>query len=53
MSAVDVAWQWLFRTYLPRQRRPPAKQPSMELFVSIPEEIGWEWFDLITVVPLA
>jgi DNA gyrase inhibitor GyrI len=53
LGAVDVAWNWLYRTYLPSQPRLPANQPAMELFVRLPEEIGWEKFDLFACVPLA
>jgi len=53
LAAVDVAWQWLYRRWLPGQRRVPANLPAMELFVRLPEEIGWERFDLIACVPLA
>lgn len=53
LGAVDVAWQWLYRTYLPRQRRLPAHHPAMELFVRLPEDIGWERFDIVACVPLA
>jgi len=53
LAAVDVVWQWLYRTWLPRQRRFPANLPAMELFVRLPEEIGWEQFDLVAAVPLS
>jgi AraC family transcriptional regulator len=53
LGAVDVVWQWLYRTWLPNQRRTPANVPAMELFVKLPEEIGWEQFDLVAAVPLS
>ena len=53
LGAVDVVWQWLYRTWLPGQRRMPANLPAMELFVRLPEEIGWERFDLVAAVPLS
>jgi AraC family transcriptional regulator len=53
LAAVDVAWQWLYRTWLPKQQRLPANLPAMELFVRLPEEIGWERFDLVAAVPLS
>jgi len=53
LTAVDIAWQWLYRRWLPGQRRMPANLPAMELFVRLPEEIGWERFDLLACVPLA
>jgi len=53
LAAVGAAWQWLYATYLPGQRRLPAHHPAMELFVRLPEHIGWERFDLFACVPLA
>lgn len=53
LGAVDVVWQWLYRIWLPNQRRLPANLPAMELFVRLPEEIGWEQFDLVAAVPLS
>jgi AraC family transcriptional regulator len=53
LAAVDVVWQWLYRTWFPGQRRLPANLPAMELFVKLPEEIGWEQFDLVAAVPLS
>jgi AraC family transcriptional regulator len=50
---VDLVWKWLYRCWLPDQERLPANQPAMELFVRLPEHIGWERFDLLACVPLA
>jgi AraC family transcriptional regulator len=50
---VDLVWKWLYRCWLPEQHRLPANQPAMELFVQLPEHIGWERFDLLACVPLA
>ncbi len=53
IGAVGVSWHWLYRTYLPQQARLPGHHPAMELFVRLPEEIGWTQFDLLACVPLA
>jgi len=52
IGAVGTAWHWLYRTYLPAQSRLPAHHPAMELFIRLPEEIGWTQFDLLACVPL-
>lgn len=52
LGVVAAAWQWLYATWLPGQRRMPAHHPAMELFVKLPEHIGWERFDLVACVPL-
>ncbi|HJX26402.1 MAG TPA: GyrI-like domain-containing protein, partial [Thermoanaerobaculia bacterium] len=46
LSKVDHAWQALYSVWLPRSGDEPLDLPAMELFVRIPEEIGWETFDL-------
>ena len=55
LAHVDRAWHYLYRIWLPSSAFEPADLPAMEMFVRIPEEIGWETFDLqicIPVVPL-
>ena len=55
LDHVGRAWQYLYRVWLPNHRFEPADLPDMEMFVKLPEEIGWETFDLhicIPVVPL-
>lgn len=46
LSAVDRAWQHLYGVWLPRRGYDLVDLPGMEMFVRIPEEIGWETFDL-------
>lgn len=50
LSKVDHAWQALYSVWLPRSGDEPLDLPAMELFVRIPEEIGWETFDLECVI---
>jgi AraC family transcriptional regulator len=55
LAHVDRAWHYLYRIWLPSGAYEPADLPAMEMFVRLPEEIGWETFDLqvcIPVVPL-
>ena len=52
LDRVAAAWSYLYATWLPHQSRMPANQPAMELFVLLPEHIGWTQFDLLACVPL-
>jgi len=47
------AWQYLYRVWLPAADCEPADLPAMEVFVRLPEEIGWERFDLKACIPVA
>jgi AraC-like DNA-binding protein/DNA gyrase inhibitor GyrI len=47
------AWQYLYRVWLPSVAFEPADLPAMEVFVRLPEEIGWETFDLQACIPVA
>jgi AraC family transcriptional regulator len=49
---VARAWQYLFRYWLPRSRYQPDNLPALEIFRRLPEEIGWETFDLECAVPV-
>jgi DNA gyrase inhibitor GyrI len=53
LGHVDRAWHYLYRVWLPSVAFEPADLPAMEIFVRLPEEIGWETFDLKTCVPVA
>ena len=52
LAHVDRAWQYLYRIWLPSSAFEPADLPAMEMFVRLPEEIGWETFDLQTCIPV-
>ena len=52
LGHVGRAWQYLYRIWLPSAAHDPADLPAMELFVRIPEEIGWQTFDLQTCLPV-
>lgn len=53
LGHVDRAWHYLYRIWLPSVAFEPADLPAMEVFVRLPEEIGWETFDLLTCIPVA
>ena len=50
--AVDRAWQYLFRYWLPNSRYLPDNLPAMEIFHRQPAEIGWELFDMDAALPI-
>ncbi len=52
LDQVGRAWQYLYRIWLPASGYQPADLPGMEMFVRIPEEIGWETFDLEACIPV-
>jgi AraC family transcriptional regulator len=52
LAHVDRAWHYLYRIWLPSGAFEPAELPAMEMFVRLPEEIGWETFDLQTCIPV-
>lgn len=53
LAHVGRAWQYLYRVWLPASGFEPADLPAMEMFVRLPEEIGWEKFDLQICIPVA
>ena len=52
IGQVERAWQYLYRVWLPSSGYDPADRPAMEMFVQLPEEIGWETFDLEICIPV-
>jgi len=52
LGQVDRAWHYLYGIWLPSATFEPADLPAMEVFVRLPEEIGWETFDLQTCIPV-
>ena len=53
LAYVDRAWHYLYQIWLPSVAFEPADLPAMEIFVRLPEEIGWETFDLQACIPVA
>jgi hypothetical protein len=51
-SYVDCAWHYLHRIWLPSGAFEPADLPAMEMFIRLPEEIGWQTFDLQACIPV-
>jgi AraC family transcriptional regulator len=52
LSAVGIAWQYLFRIWLPASGYQLANMPAFEVFARTLEEIGWETFDLYGCLPI-
>ena len=52
IAHVERAWHYLYRIWLPSGAYEPADLPAMEMFVKLPEEIGWEKFDLQICIPV-
>jgi len=52
LAHVDRAWHYLYRIWLPSGAFEPADLPAMEMFIRLPEEIGWETFDLQACIPV-
>jgi DNA gyrase inhibitor GyrI len=52
LGHVAQAWQYLYRLWLPDHPYEPADVPAMEMFVRLPEEIGWTTFDLHACIPV-
>jgi AraC family transcriptional regulator len=48
----DQAWNYFFKVWLPASGYQPADQPGMEIFLKLPEEIGWETFDIEGCIPI-
>lgn len=53
LDYVGRAWQYLYRIWFASVDFEPADLPAMELFVRLPEEIGWQTFDLQACIPVA
>jgi AraC-like DNA-binding protein/DNA gyrase inhibitor GyrI len=49
---MDRIWQYLYRVWLPASAFEPADLPAMNIFVRLPEEIGWQTFDLQACIPV-
>jgi AraC family transcriptional regulator len=52
LGDVERAWHYLYRLWLPPSGFEPANLPAMEMFVRLPEEIGWTTFDLTLCIPV-
>ncbi len=52
LDEVGRVWQYLYRCWLPSSRYEPGDSPAMEIFLSLPEEVGWEHLDLYACIPV-
>lgn len=53
MEAVDRAWSMLFRSWLPASGLDLRDEPVEEVYLKLPEDIGWATFDLLCCVPVS
>lgn len=49
---VAMAWDFLYKTWLPDSQYVPRHYPAIEEFIQGPEEIGWDKFNLKCRIPV-
>lgn len=52
-DVVDRAWSMLFKSWLPASGLDLRDAPAEEVYLKLPEDIGWTEFDLLCCVPVA
>lgn len=52
LAAVDRGWNLLFKSWLPASGLNLREAPAEEIYHRLPEEIGWERFDVTLALPL-
>lgn len=53
MEVVDRAWSMLFKSWLPASGLDLRDEPAEEVYLKLPEDIGWTTFDLQCCVPVS
>jgi AraC family transcriptional regulator len=53
LEVVDRAWSMLFKSWLPASGLDLRDEPAEEVYLKLPEDIGWTEFDLLCCVPVA
>lgn len=53
LENVDRAWSMLFKSWLPASGLDLRDTPAEEAYLGLPEDIGWEQFDLLCCVPVS
>ena len=53
LDVVDRAWSMLFKSWLPASGLDLRDEPAEEVYLKLPEDIGWTEFDLLCCVPVA
>jgi AraC family transcriptional regulator len=48
----DRAWKYLFHAWLPKSGYQPTHDPTLEVYRSHPEVVGWETFDMDCCLPV-
>ncbi len=49
---LDLVNQYLWRYWLPRSRYQPDNLPGMEIYRRLPDDIGWETYDMLCAIPV-
>lgn len=52
LEVVDRAWSMLFKSWLPASGLDLRDEPAEEVYLALPEDIGWTDFDLLCCVPV-
>lgn len=52
LAAVDRAWNLLFKSWLPASGLDLRNAPAEEIYHAVPDQIGWERFDLTLALPV-
>lgn len=53
LEIVDRTWSMLFKSWLPASGLDLRDAPAEEIYLKLPEDIGWAEFDLLCSVPVA
>lgn len=53
LDVVDRAWSMLFKSWLPASGLDLRDEPAEEVYLKLPEDIGWTEFDLLCCVPVS
>ncbi len=53
LEVVDRAWSMLFKSWLTASGLDLRDEPAEEVYLKLPEDIGWTEFDLLCCVPVA
>lgn len=52
LDVVDRVWSQLFKSWLPASGLDLRDEPAEEIYLKLPEDIGWTEFDLLCCVPI-
>lgn len=52
LGRLDLVNQYLWRYWMPRSRYQPDNLPGMEIYRRLPDETGWDTFDMLCAIPI-